>query len=115
MSKKNDLSHLLKKDKEGVLEVGMPHPGAYIARQYLEEVGPGVLKSWMNTFELMAKEAVKNGERNAVAEISYHTLKRMFDEKLKVSDRYVMGLAWMILDQERKGAQESSQIIRGCV
>ncbi len=65
------------------------HPGAHIAYRYLMSFGVPKLMSYM---EPIASAALSG---NRLAEVAQETLRRLLQNE-KVSDRYLMGLAWFI-------------------
>lgn len=79
----------------GTLPEGVPHPAAEIARRYIMESGADLLMIQ----ESLASCAI---EGNRMAEICSETLRRVINKE-PVSDRYFMGLAWMIwsIQQEK--------------
>lgn len=80
----------------GTLKVGEFHPGANIAHQFLQE--------YMNEhspFLLIESLASCAIEGNRMAEVCSETLRRYLNNE-PVSDRYLMGLAWMVYKMNQK-------------
>lgn len=73
----------------GELVCGEPHPMAYEALQYIKSFG---MLQMAGIREGMASCAISG---NRAAEVCHETLRRIFAGE-PVSDRYVLGLAWMI-------------------
>ena len=80
----------------GTLQATEFHPAAVIARDfimgYLEKNSGHIL------LESLASNAISG---NRMAEICFETLHRLI-AKEPVSDRYLMGLAWMLWQMERE-------------
>jgi hypothetical protein len=76
---------------KGTLNEGEPHPAARSALAYIFSLGTSQLMLWMESF---ASNAI---EGNRTAEICSETLARVLEGKT-VSDRYVLGLAWILKD-----------------
>lgn len=74
---------------ENTLQLGEPHPSAYIALDFIKSIP---FKDLMLYQEALASTAL-SGNRDAA--ISSETLRRWFHHE-PVSDRYIMGLAWML-------------------
>jgi len=81
------------KPTRGTLLINEPHPMAEYALEYLRKIG---LQKLARYREVMAACALSG---NRPAEVCGETLQRILDGK-PISDRYVLGLAWMILDLE---------------
>jgi len=79
----------------GTLKEKEPHPSAQSALDYLSIV-LGDPKKLFLIQESLASCAIEN---NRMAEICSETLDRLLN-KQTVSDRYLLGLAWMIRDME---------------
>jgi len=77
--------------EEATLKENEPHPCAHIAMRFLAEQKIN-LKYWMIMQESIASNAI---EGNRTAEICLSTIRRL-EEGKPVSDRYLMGLAWMV-------------------
>lgn len=80
----------------GTLEEGEIHPACKIAhgfiRTYLQENDGALL------IEALASVALSG---NRLAEVALETLERLLS-KQPVSDRYLMGLAWMLWEMENE-------------
>ncbi len=78
----------------GTLKKGEIHPSAFIAKrfiiQYMHKHSTHAL------IESLASNAI---EGNRMAEIAGETLHRFLNAE-PVSDRYLMGLAWMLFEME---------------
>lgn len=74
----------------GVLALGEPHPAARFAAMYLRHLGPEDLVAWHEAF---ASNAVEN---NRLAEVCAETMRRFLTGE-PVSDRYLLGMAFVIL------------------
>lgn len=74
---------------KGELELSEPHPASIDALHWLRTVPLPELWKWQETF---ASEAI---EGNRLAEVCGETLERLLDKR-PVSDRYLLGLAWVI-------------------
>jgi hypothetical protein len=72
-------------------ELGLsePHPSSLAAMRWMRTVPLSELWKWQETF---ASEAI---EWNRLAEICGETLDRFLNNK-PMSDRYLLGLAWVI-------------------
>lgn len=73
----------------GELDYGEPHPMAYEALQYIKSIGMFQMAAIL---EGMASCTISG---NRAAEVCHETLRRIFAGE-PVSDRYVLGLAWMV-------------------
>ena len=71
------------------------HPMAYDAMNYIQELG---LTKLMRYKESFASAALTGNE---ISEILLETLRRIMEGE-KVSDRYLLGLAWFIKNSENK-------------
>jgi len=80
-------------DQRGTLKIGEPHPAAHSALRYIQELGPEQHSILLESLSSCAVEG------NRLAEICAETLHRMMAGE-PVSDRYVLGLAWMVRDME---------------
>lgn len=78
-------------ENEATLKENEPHPSAHIAMNFLAEQKMQ-FKDWMMMQEAIASNAI---EGNRMAEICLSTIRRL-EEGKPVSDRYLMGLAWMV-------------------
>lgn len=78
---------------KGTLEESEYHPAAESAMRYLNKLGMLKLFSYQEAF---ASSAISG---NRLAEICSETLDRILN-KDKVSDRYLLGLAWTIREME---------------
>lgn len=76
------------------LELGEDHPSSHIAYGFIQEY-LAKNKSLL-IMEALASNAI---EGNRLAEIALGTLERLLDKK-PVSDRYLMGLAWLLWEME---------------
>ncbi len=89
-------------DEAGTLRDGEFHPAAHIAMKYIKDsflnkFATGTNVSFM--LEAMASCALSG---NRMAEVVHETLRRIIDGE-PVSDRYLMGAAWMLWQLEQKG------------
>ena len=82
------------KDK-GVLGKDEPHPCALHAFEYLRSIPEKELLAWQ---ESLARCATPG---NRTAEVCLDTLRR-FLESRPLTDRYLLGLAWMIRNNEKE-------------
>lgn len=78
----------------GTLDEGMIHPSAHIAMDFLKEYL--IKNSPFTLIESLASCAI---EGNKIAEICGETLRR-FLAKEPISDRYLMGLCWLLWKME---------------
>lgn len=72
----------------GTLTPGEPHPAAYEALKFVQSLGPSQLAALAESFASCAIEG------NRLAEVCSETLRRVMHGE-PVSDRYLLGLAWM--------------------
>jgi hypothetical protein len=93
----------------GELEPGVPHPCALDAVRWIHENLSAVdLLQWREAF---ASSALAG---SVIGDVCGETLDRFLDNK-PVSDRYVLGLAWMLREchvpnaSEKDHSQEESQ------
>lgn len=77
----------------GTLDVGEPHPAAESAIKYLQGLGIEKLITHLSAFSSCAIE------NNRMAEVCAETLHRFTTGK-PVSDRYLLGVAWIIRNCE---------------
>lgn len=77
-------------EEAGTLELGEVHPAAHIAMDYIKSIR-GSLKI-MQYREAIASTALSG---NRLSEVAFETLRRL-DEGEPVSDRYLMGLGWLL-------------------
>lgn len=83
---------------KGDLKEGEAHPASYHALEYIKSIGGENLCAWREVFASCALSG------NRLAEISGETLRRLLDGE-PVSDRYLLGLAWVIFRKDLpKGA-----------
>lgn len=82
-------------EERGTLEHGEPHPCAYIALEYISNIG------YTNQSNLREAFSSCTIEGNRFAEVCGETLRRLMDRE-PVSDRYICGLAVFIMSQEIK-------------
>jgi len=80
-------------DERGTLAPTEPHPSARNALKYLCGVGYQKLSQYR---EAMASCAI---EGNRLGEVCVGTINRLFAGQ-PVSDRYLLGLAWAIMEME---------------
>lgn len=80
--------------EENTLSPGEPHPGAEYARNYLLSLNADTLMIWQESFSSCAVGG------NHLGSICSETLRRLLDGE-PVSDRYIMGLAWVIWSMEK--------------
>ncbi len=85
---------MMEQPERGTLAVGEPHPMAKSALEFVLSHSFSDLMMWMESFSSCAIES------NRVGEICSETLRRVLDHE-PVSDRYILGLAWMM----QKGKQ----------
>ena len=83
---------------ENTLQIGEIHPASHIAKRFLMSKGLKLLKY----HEALASCALSG---NRLAEICCETLRRL-QAKEPVSDRYLMGLAWMVWSMENINVNE---------
>ena len=79
----------LLKSQIGTLKLGEPHPAAIDALRYVKELG------FMRQSTIMESLSNCAIEGNRLAEVCGETLRRVLNSE-PVSDRYVLGLAWII-------------------
>lgn len=79
---------------KGTLEIGEFHPAATNAFRYIKNLELHELMMWQESFSSNAIE----GDR--LAEICGETLERILNGQ-PVSDRYVLGLAWVMRPIEK--------------
>ena len=79
----------------GTLKVGEPHPAAESAIKYLQGLGIEKLITHLGAFSSCSIED------NRMAEICSETLHR-FNTGQPVSDRYLLGVAWIIRNCEER-------------
>jgi hypothetical protein len=77
-------------EETGTLEVGEIHPAAHIAMDYINFTRKSL--KLMQYKEAIASTALSG---NRVAEVGFETLRRLEDNE-PVSDRYLMGLGWLL-------------------
>jgi len=75
--------------EEATLKDNEPHPASTIALNFIREQG---FTDWCILKEALASCAI---EDNRLAEICLSTVNRL-EKGEPVSDRYLMGLAWMV-------------------
>ena len=85
------------------LKPGEMHGGAYIARRYLASIP---FERWAIVQEALASSALAGNE---LADICLGTIKRM-ETKQPVSDRYLMGLAWVLWGMENENDTEAGNV-----
>lgn len=83
----------------GELAVTEPHPAAFAAQDYIASLTahPGKISIWSESFASCAIEG------NRLAEVCSETLNRLLTGQ-PVSDRYILGLAFTILQGELKSS-----------
>ncbi len=82
------------------LEPGEPHPAAHSAFKYVKtQITPIMIES--------IASAALSGSRSA--EICHGTLERIRNGD-PVSDRYVLGLAWMLLEIEMESVKLANRL-----
>ena len=84
----------------GTLREGEFHPSAHIAMAYLKS-NPLRMYKWQ---EPLASCALAG---NRLAQVSCETLRRVLNGE-PVSDRYLMGLAWMVWEMENDEANRAA-------
>lgn len=77
------------KELSGELKINEPHPAALTAYKYIKNQTRQDLATWMESFASCAIEG------NRMAEVCGETLRRILTNE-PVSDRYVLGLAWVM-------------------
>lgn len=80
----------------GTLDVGEAHPAAADAMGWVIQYMKADPQRWMMLMESFASTAI---EGNRSAEVALSTIQRL-NKGWPVSDRYVLGLAWMIRNIE---------------
>lgn len=83
----------MNEETRGTLKLGEHHPAANGAMHYLQNLGVNKLLMYQESFCSCSIEG------NRLAEVCAETLRRVL-EKDKVSDRYLLGLAWQIREME---------------
>jgi hypothetical protein len=90
---------------EATLNLGEHHPAADSAMEWyklwLVKTGPA---NYILTREAIASSALSG---NRLAEICNGTLDRL-DKNEPVSDRYLLGLCWMLKEMEEKNSESST-------
>ena len=81
----------------GTLNEGEFHPAAHIAWEYVKK-----FLADCNTFSLIETLSSTAIAGNRLAEVSLETLQRILKGE-PVSDRYLMGLAWMLWRMSNEG------------
>lgn len=76
-------------ESPGTLQIGEPHPSAYDAYRYVNDLSFERKSVLMESFSSCALSG------NRSAEIAAETLRRVMNGE-PVSDRYILGLAWQI-------------------
>lgn len=76
------------------LKLGEPHPSALSALEYIRSIPPDKLGMYR---ESLASSAMSG---NRLAEVCFGTLLRLINGE-PVSDRYLLGLAWTLMDVDR--------------
>lgn len=84
-------------DERGTIKEGEYHPAANSALRYLRRLGLVKLMQYQESFSSCAIEG------NRLAEICSETLDRVI-RKDKISDRYLLGLAWTIKGMEERAS-----------
>lgn len=80
---------------KGEMPEGTPHYGAHIAMDYIRSIDQGQLLIYAESFSSVSMSG------NHLASVCSETMSRILGGR-PVSDRYLMGLAWVILNMERK-------------
>ena len=93
----------MNKHDNTTLELTEPHPAARLALDYIRLIPMNDLLLWQESF---ASNAI---EGNRTAEICLGTLRRLIAGDA-VSDRYVLGLAWILKDM-REGESDNGTSI----
>lgn len=78
-------------DKELQLPLGVPHPAAVSAYEYIEQLSLAELMKWQEAFAGIALTE----EDSLLASTCSTTLDRMIKGET-IGDRYILGLAWTI-------------------
>lgn len=78
---------------KGDLEIGEPHPSALDALRWIKKMPLSELMLWQESFSSNAIEG------NRLGEVCSKTLERLMN-KQSVSDRYILGLAWVMRYRE---------------
>jgi len=71
------------------LDIGEPHPAAFVAQQFIADLPPAKLAVWQEAFASCSIENNRSGQ------ICGETLRRLMNGE-PVSDRYILGLAFTI-------------------
>ena len=83
----------MENEDRGTLKIGEVHPASYMAMKYIKTIPMNILYKYAESF------ASCGIEDNRLAEICSETLHRILNNK-PVSDRYLLGLAWMLKNLE---------------
>ena len=86
----------------GTLDVREPHPASQNALAWLQSLPMAELAMWQESF------ASCSIEDNRLAEVCSETLGRLLSGE-KVSDRYVLGLAWAMRYREDEGEGDETE------
>jgi len=78
----------------GTLIGSEPHPAAYAAKDWIARQSPETLMTWREAFASMS--LADNGRLSVICG---ETLERLLNGQM-VSDRYVLGLAWVMQQGE---------------
>jgi len=78
----------------GTLVGNEPHPGYNVALKYLSSLGFVKLSLYMESFASCSLSDNRTGE------VCAETLRRVLGGGEPISDRYLMGLAWMVYELE---------------
>ena len=84
----------------GELELKEPHPASESAMIYISSLGLHKLFEYQEAFASTAIEG------NRTSEICHETLRRLLNHEI-VSDRYLLGLAWIIRNLEESNSEET--------
>ena len=90
-------------EKKGTLKEGEAHPSSYSALEFIKAMPFEELCKWR---ESLASCAI---EGNRSAEVCHATLERLLENQ-PVSDRYLLGLAWMIFRKNLKKGDDNKKI-----
>lgn len=87
----------------GTLRTGEPHPAAFAARAWMAKRSFEEISRWQEIFASLALS------ENRLAEICGETLRRLLAGE-SVSDRYVLGLAWVVRYEEDEKKEKSVMV-----
>lgn len=91
-------------DGSNSIKEGEHHPAADSALRYINVMRSMDMHEWIMLKEAMASTALSG---NRLAEICLGTMERI-DKGYPLSDRYVLGLAWAIMEMKRDKQYEEA-------